>query len=128
MLYKSQKQQNVYLCIDSGFKCGKIYFSTHGVTWFTRTQRHWRASQVVKDSLANSGDSRDTGSISVSGVSPGVGNGNPLQYSYLENSMDRGDLQTIIHGVTKSQTWLNDWTHKDIETLPSTWETQSLWK
>ena len=58
----------------------------------------------VKDSLANSGDSRDTGSISGSGVSPGVGNGNPLQYSYLENSMDRGDLQTLIHGVTKSQT------------------------
>ena len=48
MLYKSQKQQNVYLCIDSGFKCDKIYLSTHGVAWFTRTQRHWRASQVGK--------------------------------------------------------------------------------
>ena len=59
---------------------------------------------MVKNSLAKSGDSRDTGLISGSGVSPGVGNGNPLRYSYLENSMDRGDLQTLIHRVTKSQT------------------------
>ena len=36
--------------------------------------------------------------------SPGEGNGNPLQYSCLENSMDRGAWQTTVHGVTKSQT------------------------
>ena len=44
----------------------------------------------VKDLPANAGDTRDTGSIPGSGKSPGVGNGNPLQYSCLENTMDRG--------------------------------------
>ena len=45
---------------------------------------------VVKNPPANTGDGRDAGSIPGSGRSPGVGNGNPLQYSCLENSMDRG--------------------------------------
>ena len=40
---------------------------------------------------------------------PGGGNGNPLQYSCLENSMDRGALQAIVHGVGKSRTWLSNW-------------------
>ena len=45
---------------------------------------------VVKNLPANSGVTRDAGSILGSGRSPGVVSGNPLQYSYLENSMDRG--------------------------------------
>ena len=40
--------------------------------------------------------------------SPGEGNDNPLQYSCLEKSKDRGALQAVAHGVTKSQTKLND--------------------
>ena len=44
----------------------------------------------VKNLPASAGDTRDTGSIPGSGKSPGVGNGNPLQYSSLENTMDRG--------------------------------------
>ena len=44
-----------------------------------------------KNLPANAGDTRDSGSIPGSGRSPGVGNGNPLQYSYLENPMDRGE-------------------------------------
>ena len=43
----------------------------------------------------------DLGSILGWGRSPGVGEGNPLQYSYLENSMDRGAWQATIHGVAK---------------------------
>ena len=46
----------------------------------------------------------DVGSVPGSGRSPGEGNGNPLQYSCLENSMDRGAWQATVHGVTKSQT------------------------
>ena len=45
---------------------------------------------------------RDPASIPVSGRSPGEGNGNPLQYSYLGEFLDRGAWQAIVHGVTKS--------------------------
>ena len=47
-------------------------------------------SEVVKNLPVNAGDARDMGSILGSGRSPGVGNGNSLQFSCLENSMDRG--------------------------------------
>ena len=48
------------------------------------------------------------GSIPGLGRSPGEGNGNPLQYSCLEDSMDRGAWLTAVHGVTKSQTQLSN--------------------
>ena len=59
---------------------------------------------MVKNLPASAGDARDMGSIPGSGRSPGVGNGIPLQNSCLENSMDRGAWQAIVHGVTKSWT------------------------
>ena len=45
------------------------------------------------------------------GRTPGVGNGNALQYSCLKNSTDRGAWRVIVHRVAKSRTWLNDWAH-----------------
>ena len=51
---------------------------------------------------------RDAASIPGSGRSPGVGNGNPLQYSCLENPMNREAWQAIAHGVAKSQIPLSD--------------------
>ena len=57
---------------------------------------------VVKNLPANPGNVRDVGSIPGSGRSPGGGHGNPLQYSCLENPMDRGAWQSTVHGVTKS--------------------------
>ena len=66
---------------------------------------------MVKNSPANKGDRGDMGSIPGSGRSPEVGNGNPLQYSYLEYSMDRGAWQATVHGVTKSQTQLSTYKH-----------------
>ena len=59
---------------------------------------------VVKNLPANAGDIRDASSIPGLGRTPGEENGNPLQYSCLENSMDRGAWQATIHGVTRSQT------------------------
>ena len=56
-----------------------------------------------KKSACNAGDS---GSIPGLGRSPGEGNGDPLQYPCLENSMDRGAWRAIVHGVTKSWTQL----------------------
>ena len=60
----------------------------------------------VKNPPANAGDARHTGSIPGSGRSPGVGNGNPLQYTCVENSMDRGAWWAAVHGITKSWTRL----------------------
>ena len=59
---------------------------------------------VVKNLLANARDARDAVLIPRLGRSPGKGNGNPLQYSCLENSMDRGAWQATVHGVTESDT------------------------
>jgi len=59
---------------------------------------------VVKNLPANAGDARDADLTPGFGRSPGEGNGNPLQYSCLENPMDRGAWQAAVHGVTKSQT------------------------
>ena len=69
-------------------------------------------AQVVKNPPDNAGDSRDLGSILGSGKLPGVGNGNPLQYSCLENSIDRETWQATVHGVTKSRTRLSTAQHK----------------
>ena len=59
---------------------------------------------MVKSPSANVGDARNIGLISGLGRSPGEGNGNPLQYSCLENPMDRGDWRVTVHRVAKSQT------------------------
>ena len=59
---------------------------------------------VVKNLPANAGDIRDTGSISGSGKSLGGGHDNPVQYSCLENPMDRGAWQATVHEIAKSQT------------------------
>ena len=59
---------------------------------------------MVKKLPANAGDARDMGSIPGLGRYPGVGNGKPVQYSCLENSMDREVWQTTVYGVSKSQT------------------------
>ena len=66
-----------------------------------------------KESACNAGDQ---GFIPGWGRSPGGGNRNPLQYSCLENSMDRRAWQATVHGVTKSQTWLSNFhfTWRDI--------------
>ena len=60
-----------------------------------------------KESAYNAGD---PGSIPGSGRSPGEGNGNPLQYSCLENPMDRGAWWATVHGVAKNRTRLSDFT------------------
>ena len=63
---------------------------------------------VVKNAPANTGDMRDSGWISGSGRSPGEGNGNPPQYSCLENPMDRGAWWVTVHRIAKSQAWLKE--------------------
>ena len=61
-------------------------------------------AQVVKNPPAHAGDAGEVGSIPEFGKFCGRGNGNPLQYSCLENPMDRGAWWAAFHGVPKSQT------------------------
>ena len=63
---------------------------------------------MVKNLPASAGEEGDLGSVPEWGRFPGVGNGNPFQYSCLENSMDRGAWRATVHGVTKSWTRLSD--------------------
>ena len=74
----------------------------HSLIWlFPTPPSGFPGGSEVKASACNVGD---LGSIPGSGRSPGEGNGNPLQYSCLENPMDRGAWWATVHGVAKSQT------------------------
>ena len=99
---------NFYLCLSlcleslchNSLSCGYIK-SWWANILFNVTKVNNGASllaQLVKKSACNAGD---LGLISGSGSSPGEGNGNPLQYSCLENSMDRGAWQAIVHGIIR---------------------------
>ena len=85
-------------------------FCVPGILWLfpISTTRHGlpKVMLVVKNTPAKAGDLRDAGSIPGSGRSPGGGHGNPLQYSCLENPMDRGAWQATVH---RSQRIRNDW-------------------
>ena len=74
---------------------------------------------MVKNSPAHAGDIRGSGLIPGSGGSPGGGHDNPLQYSSLENPMDRGAWGITVHTVTESLTWLKQLgMHTSFDLLP----------
>ena len=73
---------------------------------FPEITRACQVVTVVKNQPANAGDIRDVGSIPGLGRSPRERNSNPLQYSCLENPIDRVAWWAIVHGVPKSRTWL----------------------
>ena len=83
---------------------------------------------AVKNPPANPGDVRVAGLIPGLGRSPGGGQGNPLQYSCLENPMDRGAWEATAHGVTKSQTRLSTFTQSFLSwnTFPKKTDSPSL--
>ena len=76
--------------------------------------RSFLGGSVVKNLPANAGDARDTDSIPGLGRSPGIGNGNPLWYSCLENPRDRGAWWAIVHGLAQSWMWLSTHAHVKI--------------
>ena len=71
-----------------------------------------------KESSCNAGATGDRSSIPGSERSPGGGHGNPLQYSCLENLMDRGAWQATVQGVAK--TGYSPWGHKELDTIEMT--------
>ena len=100
---------NTGVCRSLGINVWDFFF-WRGV--YTQEWNYWviwslwtsQGALVVKNTLANAGDVRDAGSIPGSGRSPGGGRGNPLQYTNLDNPVDRGAWRATVHGVTKSQT------------------------
>ena len=81
---------------------------------------------VVKNRPANTGDLRDMGLLSGLGRSHGGGHGNLLQYSCLENPLDRGDWRAAAHRVAQSWTWLSNFTSlvpQLVKNLPAVQET-----
>ena len=74
-----------------------------------KSRKGFPGGSVVKNPPANAGGEH---SIPGSGRSPEERNGNSLQYSCLENSIDRGAWQAIVHGAAKSWTQLSDWRNK----------------
>ena len=79
----------------------------HTVALISHASRGFPGGSEVKASACSAGD---LGSVPGLGRSPGEGNCNPLQYSFLENSMDRGALYAIVHGVAKSRPRLSNFT------------------
>ena len=76
--------------------------------WVSVYTKGFPGGAEVKNPPANAGNAGDSGSIPGLGRSPAVGNGNPLQYSCLKNSMDRGAWRAAIQSVAKNWTWLSD--------------------
>ena len=99
--------------------------------WFIRKERLcFLGGTVVKNLPANAGNSRNVDLIPGSGRSAGEGNGNLLQYSCLENPIDRRAWRATVHGVTKSWTWLSTHTHeayKGVGKRVWLWELHGLW-
>ena len=74
-----------------------------------------------KETSSSAGATGDLGLIPGLGRSLGGGNGNPLQYSWLENPMDRGVCGATVHGVANSRTRLSDFTHSLMQLLGLPW-------
>ena len=107
--------------ISGGFRTVYVkLFCVEYVLWKKSKKRLW----VVYESFSGASDGWDSaynvgdlGLVPGLGRSPGEGHGNPLQYSCLENSMDRWAWQATVHGVTKSWIWLsNSHTHTHTHT------------
>ena len=105
-----------YSCLDNPLDRGAWRATVHRVTqsqtrlegfsMHTQFQKTPQVVLLVKNPPPSAGDFiRDVGSVPGLGGSPGEENGNLLQYSYLENSMDRGAWQATVHGVLSSSSF-----------------------
>ena len=109
-LFSFLKEQGIRAKLIIGLP-GKPKLITVIVYWVWASQE----TPGVKNPPANAGDARDIISIPGSRRSPGVGSGNTLQYSCLENSMDQGAWRATVYGVTKCQTQAHTHTQSHIK-------------
>ena len=106
---------------------------THPLFKWYLTNRHflleisWDYGRDGASQMANAGDIKDTDLIPGLEKSPGGGHGNPLQYSCLENPMDRGAWEATFHGTAKSQTWLRQLNIHATSSIKSIWKWR-LWE
>ena len=96
------EQTHAYNCKD---RSTLKYILVNNFLHYLSSISGFPSSSVGKESTCNAGDQH---SIPGSGRSSGEGDGNPVQYSCLENPMDRGAWQATVHGVAKSQTQLSN--------------------
>ena len=92
----------------TAYKCKKMLFTFDCIYFCIELIYNTGASLIALSVKKSACQARDLSSISGSERSPGEGNGNPLQCSFLENPMDRGAWRATVHRVTKSQTQLRD--------------------
>ena len=97
------------------------YQISHVIYWIMSWKWGFPGGSAVKTPPANAGDVGDPGSTPWSGRFLGEGNGYPLQYSYLENPMDRRAWRATVHGVTKSWTWLSNWVCTHVLKVKTEW-------
>ena len=94
--------------------------------WDPALQEGFPSGSAGKESTCNAGDTGDKVSIPRWGISPGGGNGNPLQYSCLKNPMDRGAWLATVQRDTKSRIWLSR-DKKKMTTKCNMWLLNGLW-
>ena len=128
-VYHSKHLKMLWCKFLGSFPAPKYSLGKSTITHTTQQKLTWNRccfsfpdASVGKESTCNAGDTGDAGLIPGSGRSPEEGHHNPLQYSCLENPMDREDWQAIVHGVAKLQTPLkqhrwSDWAHTHKQTL-----------
>ena len=102
-------------CVPASWRSGKLRTWLSSLRLSRHLMRRDRLPPPVFLSFSGGGDSKESACnvgdlswIPGLGRSPGGGHGNPLQYSCLENLMDRRAWWATVHGVAKSQAWLND--------------------
>ena len=115
---------------DRGVWWAAVYGVSQSQTRLKRlsssSSRCFPGDSVVKNLLSSAGDLREVCLIPGSGRSPERVNGNSLQYSCLENSMDREVSWATVHGVTKSRTWLSGWAHTYTQSIAGSQPLRSL--
>ena len=127
-VFSCSSSHKTHLPSTQWHRCLFYWWHKTEVQLYDITCSSYTASQVapvVKNPPANAGDIRDVGSIPVLGGASGGGHGTPLQYSCLENPMDRGAWGATVHRVAQSQTRLK-WLSMQAHRLKSC-RGQSLW-